>query len=114
MRFYVATLLACLCGWVNAQRSDINGFIRSKHNENLPNTSVLLQSISDKKFHPQHTESDSAGYYRFSKLPGGKYMLTATHVGYLKTSGGIILISMATAYLPVTLCWKKTVLRSKK
>ena len=78
---------------VFAQPNSISGVVRNKQNETLPQTSVSLQSISDKKPYSLYTESDSTGYYRFEKLPTGNYVLTASHIGYLETISDTIIIT---------------------
>ncbi len=78
-------LLILCCFALQGQQYNLSGTIRNKYRENLGQTSISLRNISSEKFSMLHTVSDSLGYYHFEKLFGGRYILTASHVGYLES-----------------------------
>jgi hypothetical protein len=74
-----------------AQQYSISGVVQSKQHKDLPQASISLQDIFNRKIHSINTVSDSTGYYRFEELPAGRYILTASHVGYLKAVSDTII-----------------------
>jgi len=83
-------------GFLFAQQYSIDGLVQNKRQERLPQSTIVLQNISVNE-NPMIVVSDSSGYYRFENLSAGRYILTASHTGYLKTASDTIMVNTATS-----------------
>ncbi|MFT3750203.1 MAG: TonB-dependent receptor [Agriterribacter sp.] len=92
-----AVLVCCFlllhCCRLFAQQYGIGGRVQNSRHEYLPQANISLQNISLGKLYPVQTISDSGGYYRFEKVPAGKYILTASYTGYVKVVSDTITVN---------------------
>ncbi|MBZ4192476.1 outer membrane beta-barrel protein [Niabella beijingensis] len=90
-------LLFILLQWLvhasgSAQTAGIDGTVQNSHRKALPGATVSLQQPGNSA--PAISKScDSSGHYRFDKLSPGKYIITASHTGYLKSSCDTIFVA---------------------
>lgn len=85
--------LILYCGILPAQQYSIGGTVRNKQGEGLSGSTITLQNISGNKKQLINRVSDTSGYYRFSDLSAGQYLLTASHVGYIKAVSDTIIVN---------------------
>ena len=75
-----------------AQSFNISGTAHNNRQEALVQTTIMLRPVSGNKFNPLHTASDSSGRFRFENLLKGRYLLTASHVGYTSMTSDTITV----------------------
>lgn len=79
-------------GVLFAQQSHIDGTVHNRQQEGLPRPTIVLQNIFGSK-KPITVIGDSSGYYRFESVSAGRYLLTASHAGYLKAVSDTITVN---------------------
>ncbi|MBX2923863.1 MAG: TonB-dependent receptor [Chitinophagaceae bacterium] len=77
-----------------AQQYHIDGTVQNRQQEKLSRSTIVLQNISGKKNFIS-VVGDTSGYYRFENLSAGRYILTASHTGYVSAVSDTITVNIA-------------------
>jgi hypothetical protein len=95
------------------QTAQVSGKIAdTSEKKNLANSSILLLHKSDSIL-VGHTRSNAAGDFRFTKLPGGHYLILVTYPGYADYVDTLDVDSAANVKIPtIGLVLKSTLLQA--
>ncbi|MFT3948194.1 MAG: outer membrane beta-barrel family protein [Agriterribacter sp.] len=92
MKLKITMSLLLITKMLFAQSFNLGGTVQNNRQEALVRTTIVLHSVSGNKFNPLNTASDSYGRFCFENILKGKYLLTASHVGYISMASDTITV----------------------
>lgn len=99
MRIF-ALLLISLFSYGKIRAQDISGSVIDNQGKPLANATIGLRKASDSTV-VKYSVTDTAGHYRLSRLPSGRYFITVSAVGYYPVSGAAFDLKEDNVRLPV-------------